>query len=190
MLARPNDKNRAASVERWRGDSVRKIVGLLLIGLAVAGLMPLVEPAFAYLTAHVDLPSAQPATYTVSATSATNQIVFCDVPSTLRLESGKATSASFRCWTNHNEAVSLTWYLENGGGVITALSGGATLQPGDTAVCRSASLTSINSNNASGTVVVRAETATTANLYVRLYFSANVSIKNNWKPADIGGGCP
>ncbi len=164
---------------------MRRALALMLVMAALAGLMPLLPKAAAYLRATVQ----NAAFYTIASR---DPILSCSVPSNIVMPpSTVATMDFFSCANNAGEDVTVFWDVwdDGGGGFLTA-SGSAALADG-TSGCRTVTLTS-SETTGKRSVIFRAVTASDSLFYVELYFTGNVQVKAPKKNRTVepGGGCP
>lgn len=163
---------------------IRRLVALIMLGMATVGLLPWLQQAVAAYQAQVRLPADEQAVYQVLST---NGLVSCDVPTTIVLRRNLSrTDNFFRCTNNHGATVTLTWSALDAGGFISA-SGSDTLPANGTAACRSATLDAGNTAD-TRTVTFRGSTVADAGLYVQIHFTAQVTVQNG--AGGLGGGCP
>lgn len=148
--------------------------------MALVALWPQLIQARAYVTGQVN----QNGYYSVRST---NGLVTCGVPTDLVLRKNKADldSTAFSCKDNFNQPITLNWSVANDPSGTISVSGSVPLNPTDTNLCRPATFTVSNpKGNGPWVVTFKGATDPTADLYVEVYFQANVSIGPN-----ASGGC-
>ncbi len=165
---------------------VRKVLGGLLVAVAVTGLFPLWAQVQALRLGHVDTPDTDPAVYGISSA---NSLVQCGMPTLLVVEAGTPVTGNFiRCTNNHGSPITLNWAVVDAGpGNFLTGAGSSTLVATGVATCQSITLTPGN-KKATRTVVFSGTTDATAGLYVELYFTGEVTVQQG--TAGLGGGCP
>lgn len=161
---------------------MRIIVAFGLLLLAVAALSPDVQQAIAYKQGYVDMPTGEPAFYSVSSL---NGLVWCDVPSTIKVRSNQtATSTFFRCGNNYNAPVQLYWSVAPASTTFVTASGSALMSAGTTG-CRSTTLTA---GGSTGSQYVKFKGVTSGtDFFTEIYFEAYVTVQSG--TAGLGGGC-
>lgn len=176
----------------------RKRFATLLIGLGLLGLLPFVPQVWAYVTAQIDLPTGNLANYNVVASTGTNQLIYCSIPSQINIPRKRndypangITRNFFHCVNNYNSPITLRWEIVSGAPPGLTIAGSAAVGPNDAATCRSVTFdTTLDlPNNTTLPITFKGVSDSTLdpNFIVEIQFSGSVRFNNN---QPISGGCP
>lgn len=172
---------------------MRRLWGLLLI-LAAALSASFLPRTLASLSSIVQLPAANPAKYQTIASNNPSSLWFvkCSVPRTIVLRRSTPRNGSYFSCDNHfNTSVTLAWTVQddgNGGNLLAIPAGQSSLLTASSSGCQSLNLSPGNMNANNQPVTFKGATTTSAGLYVEIYFTALVTVRNN--NSGVADSCP
>lgn len=163
---------------------MRKWLGLLLILTASLALWPSIQQAVAYTRGTVGFGGSS--SYVITAAADTNQLVRCSVPLQILVKNDKSVTSTFvSCRNNTGSPIVLNWTTQVNS-TWADISGSDTLLADGTDHCVSMTLKP-GPTDGTQSITIRGATASTADFYTELYFTASVKLQNGASQAS--GGC-